>query len=38
MGVATNRVTLLGRDGARVEIPLATKADVAEAILDAVLG
>ena len=36
MGAATNRVTLLGRDGARVEIPTAPKADVAEAILDAV--
>ena len=38
MGAATNRVTLLGRDGARVEIPTAPKADVAEAILDAVSG
>jgi phosphopantothenoylcysteine decarboxylase/phosphopantothenate--cysteine ligase len=36
MGSATNRVTLLGRDGARVEIPTASKAAVAEAILDAV--
>ena len=36
MGAATNRVTLLGRDGARVEVPLAPKAEVAEAILDAV--
>lgn len=36
MGAATNRVTLIGRDGARVEIPTASKAAVAEAILDAV--
>ena len=36
MGAATNRVTLLGRDGARVEIPTASKAAVAEALLDAV--
>ena len=36
MGSPTNRVTLLGRDGARVEIPTASKAEVAEAILDAV--
>jgi phosphopantothenoylcysteine decarboxylase/phosphopantothenate--cysteine ligase len=36
MGSATNRVTLLGRDGARVEIPTASKATVADAILDAV--
>ena len=36
MGSATNRVTLLGRAGARVEIPTASKAAVAEAILDAV--
>ena len=36
MGTATNRVTLLGADGARVEIPRASKAEVAEAILDAV--
>ena len=34
MGAATNRVTLLGADGARVEIPTAPKAEVAEAILD----
>ena len=36
MGSPTNRVTLLGADGQRVEIPMASKADVAEAILDAV--
>ncbi|GAB5535410.1 MAG: bifunctional phosphopantothenoylcysteine decarboxylase/phosphopantothenate--cysteine ligase CoaBC [Rubricoccaceae bacterium] len=36
MGSATNRVTLIGADGQRVEIPTASKADVAEAILDAV--
>ncbi|PAP76034.1 bifunctional phosphopantothenoylcysteine decarboxylase/phosphopantothenate--cysteine ligase CoaBC [Rubrivirga marina] len=36
MGSATNRVTLIGRDGARVEIPTASKAAVADAILDAV--
>ena len=36
MGAETNRVTLLGADGARVEIARAPKADVAEAILDAV--
>ena len=36
MGSATNRVTLLGADGQRVEIPTAPKRDVAEAILDAI--
>ena len=36
MGSATNRLTLIGRDGARVEIPLASKAEVAEAMLDAI--
>ncbi|MEM0962194.1 MAG: bifunctional phosphopantothenoylcysteine decarboxylase/phosphopantothenate--cysteine ligase CoaBC [Bacteroidota bacterium] len=36
MGSATNRVTLLGAGGQRIEIPTASKADVAEAILDAV--
>lgn len=36
LGAETNRVTLLGRDGARVEVPLASKERVAEAILDAV--
>jgi phosphopantothenoylcysteine decarboxylase/phosphopantothenate--cysteine ligase len=35
-GTGTNRVTLLGADGARVEIPTAPKRDVAEALLDAV--
>ncbi|WP_412069466.1 bifunctional phosphopantothenoylcysteine decarboxylase/phosphopantothenate--cysteine ligase CoaBC [Rubrivirga sp. IMCC43871] len=34
MGSSTNRLTLLGRDGARVEIPLASKAEVAHALLD----
>ncbi len=33
--VATNRVTLLGRDGPATALPLMPKADVAEAILDA---
>ena len=36
MGAATNRVTLLGADGRRIEIPTSSKAEVAEAILDAV--
>jgi len=36
MGSATNRVTLIGADGQRVEIPTASKTEVAEAILDAV--
>ena len=35
-GTGTNRVTLLGADGARVEIPMAPKREVAEALLDAV--
>jgi phosphopantothenoylcysteine decarboxylase/phosphopantothenate--cysteine ligase len=34
--VATNRVTILGRDGERTELPLLPKRDVAEKILDAV--
>jgi phosphopantothenoylcysteine decarboxylase/phosphopantothenate--cysteine ligase len=34
--VSTNRVTLLGRDGSVTELPLASKHDVAHAILDAV--
>jgi phosphopantothenoylcysteine decarboxylase/phosphopantothenate--cysteine ligase len=34
--VATNRVTLLGRDGSVAELPLASKHEVAHAILDAV--
>ncbi|WP_420456186.1 bifunctional phosphopantothenoylcysteine decarboxylase/phosphopantothenate synthase [Rubrivirga sp.] len=38
MGAPTNRVTLLGADGARVEIATAPKAEVAQAILDAVTG
>ncbi len=38
MGSATNRVTLLGADGRRVEIGTAPKAEVAERILDAVAG
>ena len=36
MGSATNRVTLLGAGGQRVEVPTASKAEVAAAILDAV--
>ncbi|MEM1116395.1 MAG: bifunctional phosphopantothenoylcysteine decarboxylase/phosphopantothenate--cysteine ligase CoaBC [Bacteroidota bacterium] len=35
-GTGTNRVTLLGAGGQRVDIPTAPKRDVAEAILDAV--
>jgi phosphopantothenoylcysteine decarboxylase / phosphopantothenate---cysteine ligase len=34
--VATNRVTILGRNGERMELPLLPKRDVAEKILDAV--
>ena len=34
--VTTNRVTLVGRDGSVVELPLAPKHEVAHAILDAV--
>lgn len=34
--VDTNRVTILGRDGRRIEVPLQSKRLVAEAILDAV--
>lgn len=37
-GSDTNRVTLLGRDGAREELPLQGKAEVADAILDRVAG
>ncbi len=33
-GTDTNRVTLFGRDGAREELPLQDKRDVADAILD----
>lgn len=36
--VETNAVTILGRDATRVDVPLADKAEVAEAILDAVEG
>lgn len=35
-GVDTNRVTIIGRDGAADAMPLATKAEVADAILDRV--
>jgi phosphopantothenoylcysteine decarboxylase/phosphopantothenate--cysteine ligase len=34
--VATNKVTILRKDGAPVELPLLSKRDVAERILDAV--
>ncbi len=34
--VDTNRVTILDRDGGRQDLPLASKAKVAEAVLDAV--
>jgi phosphopantothenoylcysteine decarboxylase/phosphopantothenate--cysteine ligase len=37
-GSDTNRVTLLGRDGAREELPLQGKGEVADAILDRVAG
>ncbi|MEK6612203.1 MAG: bifunctional phosphopantothenoylcysteine decarboxylase/phosphopantothenate--cysteine ligase CoaBC [Gemmatimonadota bacterium] len=37
-GYDTNRVTLLGRDGSTVELPLQSKIDVADAILDRVAG
>jgi len=37
-GADTNRVTLLSRDGSRVEVPLQSKMDVADAILDRVTG
>lgn len=37
-GGGTNRVTLVGRDGYEEALPLLPKADVAEAILDRVLG
>jgi phosphopantothenoylcysteine decarboxylase/phosphopantothenate--cysteine ligase len=37
-GADTNRVTLLGRDGGLVELPLQSKDDVADAILDRVAG
>lgn len=34
--VDTNAVTILGRDGLRIDVPLADKSEVAERILDAV--
>lgn len=37
-GSDTNRVTLLGRDGAREELPLQGKGEVADVILDRVTG
>lgn len=37
-GADTNRVTLLGRDGSREELPLQGKGEVADAILDRVAG
>ena len=37
-GSDTNRVTLLARDGAREELPLQGKGEVADAILDRVAG
>jgi phosphopantothenoylcysteine decarboxylase/phosphopantothenate--cysteine ligase len=37
-GVDTNRVTLLSRDGAETALPLLSKAEVADAILDRVEG
>ncbi|MEO0556970.1 MAG: bifunctional phosphopantothenoylcysteine decarboxylase/phosphopantothenate--cysteine ligase CoaBC [Bacteroidota bacterium] len=37
LGSPTNRVTLIGGEGQRVEIPTASKRDVAEAILTAVV-
>ncbi len=36
--VDTNAVTILGRDGTPDDVPLASEAEVAEAILDAVEG
>ncbi|MGH7709948.1 MAG: phosphopantothenoylcysteine decarboxylase, partial [Gemmatimonadaceae bacterium] len=36
--VDTNQVTLIGRDGAARRLPLLSKLDVADAILDAVEG
>jgi phosphopantothenoylcysteine decarboxylase/phosphopantothenate--cysteine ligase len=35
-GVATNRVTIIGKRGEPIELPLLPKRDVAERILDAV--
>jgi len=37
-GVATNRVTLLGADGTREELPAMAKSDLAEVLLDRVAG
>lgn len=37
-GADTNRVTLLGKDGSREELPLQGKVEVADAILDRVAG
>jgi phosphopantothenoylcysteine decarboxylase / phosphopantothenate---cysteine ligase len=34
--VATNRVTIIGKQGTPLELPLLSKRDVAERILDAV--
>lgn len=36
--VDTNRAILLDRDGGRVEVPLSSKAEVAEVVLDAVVA
>jgi len=37
-GYDTNQVTLIGRDGLAVELPLQSKTDVADAVLDRVAG
>jgi phosphopantothenoylcysteine decarboxylase/phosphopantothenate--cysteine ligase len=37
-GTDTNRVTILGRDGSREDLPLLTKAEVAERLLNRVEG
>ena len=37
-GVDTNRVTLIGRDGKIEELPLMSKREVADKILDKVVG
>ena len=37
-GTDTNRVTILGRDGSREDLPLLSKAEVAERLLDRVEG
>ncbi len=37
-GTTTNKVTLLGTSGAKVELPLMSKDEVAEAILETTLG